>query len=150
MNYSRSQRLKVDMLKNELLQTLIRFKQYDINTSILELEVVADGQAIQLSEGDEIFLGFKHENKLTMQQLKIIRYKNLQSCFNEEYKEVKLTYKNRETNIFNVVLDDELINSSGQFIGEIIIANKAEGARLTSQPFTFTVESSITPNNERG
>lgn len=84
MNYNRSQRLKVDMLKNELLQTLIRFKQYDINTSILEIEVVANGQPIQLMNGDEIFLGFKHENTITTQQLKIMRYKNLQSCFSDD------------------------------------------------------------------
>lgn len=150
MNYNRTNRIVVDILKNNLLNTRAVFKQYDINSSILELEIVANGQPIHLTEADEIFLGFKHENTITSQQLKIMRYVNLESCFNEEYKEIKLEYKNRATNIFNVVLNKELINGSGQFIAEVIIANKLECARVTSQPFTFTIEASITPNNERG
>lgn len=48
MKYSRSYDLKVDMLGVELLETLIRFKEFDINTSIINFELVAGNKPITL------------------------------------------------------------------------------------------------------
>ncbi|MDM0931006.1 BppU family phage baseplate upper protein [Clostridium perfringens] len=149
MNYARSYNLKVDILGVELLETLIRFKEFDINTSIINFELVANNEPITLEEGDKVLVSFKKENKITTQQLKIARYKSIENFINNDYQEVELKRKAR-TNIFTLALNDEIVNNFGSFIGEVIIANKKEKSRLTSQPFTFEIEPSITPNNERG
>lgn len=149
MNYSRSYDLKVDMLGVELLETLIRFKEFDINTSIINFELVANNRPITLEEGDKVLVSFKKENTITTQQLKIARYKSIENFINNDYQEVELKRKAR-TNIFTLALNNEIVNNFGSFVGEVIIANEEEESRLTSQPFTFYIEPSITPNNERG
>ncbi|MDM0704147.1 BppU family phage baseplate upper protein [Clostridium perfringens] len=149
MNYSRSYDLKVDMLGVELLETLIRFKEFDINTSIINFELVANNRPITLEERDKVLVSFKKENTITTQQLKIARYKSIENFINNDYQEVELKRKAR-TNIFTLALNNEIVNNFGSFVGEVIIANEEEESRLTSQPFTFYIEPSITPNNERG
>ncbi|UBK34711.1 BppU family phage baseplate upper protein [Clostridium perfringens] len=149
MNYSRSYDLKVDMLGVELLETLIRFKEFDINTSIINFELVANNRPITLEEWDKVLVSFKKENTITTQQLKIARYKSIENFINNDYQEVELKRKAR-TNIFTLALNNEIVNNFGSFVGEVIIANEEEESRLTSQPFTFYIEPSITPNNERG
>ncbi|EOU1613940.1 BppU family phage baseplate upper protein [Clostridium perfringens] len=149
MKYSRSYDLKVDMLGVELLETLIRFKEFDINTSIINFELVANNRPITLEEGDKVLVSFKKENTITTQQLKIARYKSIENFINNDYQEVELKRKAR-TNIFTLALNNEIVNNFGSFVGEVIIANEEEESRLTSQPFTFYIEPSITPNNERG
>ncbi|MDK0953133.1 BppU family phage baseplate upper protein [Clostridium perfringens] len=145
MKYSRSYDLKVDMLGVELLETLIRFKEFDINTSIINFELVANNRPITLEEGDKVLVSFKKENTITTQQLKIARYKSIENFINNDYQEVELKRKAR-TNIFTLALNKEIVNNSGSFVGEVIIANEGEKSRLTSQPFTFYIEPSITPN----
>ncbi|WP_075810722.1 BppU family phage baseplate upper protein [Clostridium perfringens] len=145
MKYSRSYDLKVDMLGVELLETLIRFKEFDINTSIINFELVANNRPITLEEGDKVLVSFKKENTITTQQLKIARYKSIENFINNDYQEVELKRKAR-TNIFTLALNKEIVNNFGSFVGEVIIANEGEKSRLTSQPFTFYIEPSITPN----
>lgn len=149
MNYSRSYDLKVDMLGVELLETLIRFKEFDINTSIINFELVAGNEPITLEEGDKVLVSFKKENTITTQQLKIARYKSIENFINNDYQEVELKRK-AKSNIFTLALNKEIVDNFGSFVGEVIIANEEEESRLTSQPFTFYIEPSITPNNERG
>ena len=145
MKYSRSYDLKVDMLGVELLETLIRFKEFDINTSIINFELVANNRPITLEEGDKVLVSFKKENTITTQQLKIARYKSIENFINNDYQEVELKRKAR-TNIFTLALNKEIVNNFGSFVGDVIIANEGEKSRLTSQPFTFYIEPSITPN----
>ena len=149
MKYSRSYDLKVDMLGVELLETLIRFKEFDINTSIINFELVANNRPITLEEGDKVLVSFKKENTITTQQLKIARYKSIENFINNDYQEVELKRK-AKSNIFTLALNKEIVDNFGSFVGEVIIANEEEESRLTSQPFTFYIEPSITPNNERG
>lgn len=135
------------MLALELLETDIKFKEFDINTSIINFELVANNRPITLEEGDKVFVSFKKENTITTSQLKVARYKSIENWINDEYQEVELQRKAR-TNIFTFVLNDEIVNNFGSFVGEIILSN-CKSNRLTSQSFTFTIEPSITPN-ERG
>ncbi|MDK0686855.1 BppU family phage baseplate upper protein [Clostridium perfringens] len=147
MNYSRSYDLKVDMLALELLETDIKFKEFDINTSIINFELVAGGKPITLEEWDKVFVSFKKANTITTSQLKVARYKSIENWINDEYQEVELQRK-AKSNIFTFVLNDEIVNNFGSFVGEIILSD-CKSNRLTSQSFTFLIEPSITPN-ERG
>ncbi len=102
---------------------------------------------IKWKKKEKVLASFKKENTITTQQLKIARYKSIENFINNDYQEVELKRKAR-TNIFTFVLNDEIVNNFGSFVGEIILSN-CKSNRLTSQSFTFTIEPSITPN-ERG
>ena len=150
MKYNRRQRSSnpIDILKFETVETGATFKQYDINTSILEIALVANGEPVKIDDSFRVYVTAKPTKK---QSRVPYRYLNDKSNEEEEYKillRAERTKSRSITNIINVFLSPLTLSFSGDMIAEIILVDLENQERVTSQSFTFKIMPSLTPNQQ--
>lgn len=152
MKYNRKQRSlnPIDILKFETVETGAVFKQYDVNTSILEIALVANGEPVRIDNSFKIYATVKPRQRSTYDVL--YRY-------SENYEENEISnYKillNAEkmkvrslNNMINLYLSPLALSFSGDMVAELILVDLENQQRVTSQEFTFKIESSLTPNQQ--
>lgn len=152
MKYNRKQRSSnpIDILKFETVETGAVFKQYDVNTSILEIALVANGEPVRIDNSFKIYATVKPRQRSAYDVL--YRY-------SEDYEENETSnYKillNAEkmkvrslNNMINLYLSPLALSFSGDMVAELILVDLENQQRVTSQEFTFKIEPSLTPNQE--
>lgn len=152
MKYNRKQRSSnpIDILKFETVETGAVFKQYDVNTSILEIALVANGEPVRIDNSFKIYATVKPRQRSAYDVL--YRY-------SEDYEENETSnYKillNAEkmkvrslNNMINLYLSPLALSFSGDMVAELILVDLENQQRVTSQEFIFKIEPSLTPNQE--
>ena len=148
MEYNRKQTSlePIDILKFDTVKTGAVFKQYDINTSILELELVANGEPVHLKD-EKVYVTVKSSNSLSTQLLS--KYSGASVKEKDNYKVLLRAKKSRRrdvNNIIDVYISPLALENSGEMIAEVMIIDLIKEERITSQSFTFEIKPSITPN----
>ena len=148
MEYNRKQTSlePIDILKFDTVETGAVFKQYDINTSILELELVANGEPVHLKD-EKVYVTVKSSNSLSTQLLS--KYSGASVKEKDNYKVLLRAKKSRRrdvNNIIDVYISPLALENSGEMIAEVMIIDLIKEERITSQSFTFEIKPSITPN----
>lgn len=148
MEYNRKQKSlsPIDILKFGTVNTGTTFKQYDINTSILELELVANGEPVHLKD-EKVYVTVKSSSNSSTQL--ISKYSGVSTKEKDNYKVLLRAKKSRRrdvNNIIDVYISPLALENSGEMIAEVMIIDLIKEERVTSQSFTFNIESSITPN----
>lgn len=148
MEYNRKQTSlePIDILKFDTVETGAVFKQYDINTSILELELVANGESVHLKD-EKVYVTVKSSNSLSTQLLS--KYSGASVKEKDNYKVLLRAKKSRRrdvNNIIDVYISPLALENSGEMIAEVMIIDLIKEERITSQSFTFEIKPSITPN----
>ena len=148
MEYNRKQTSlePIDILKFDTVKTGAVFKQYDINTSILELELVANGEPVHLKD-EKVYVTVKSSNSLSTQLLS--KYSEASVKEKDNYKVLLRAKKSRRrdvNNIIDVYISSLALENSGEMIAEVMIIDLIKEERITSQSFTFEIKPSITPN----
>lgn len=148
MEYNRKQKSlnPIDILKFGTVNTGTTFKQYDINTSILELELVANGEPVHLTD-EKVYVTVKSSSNSSTQLLS--KYSGISTKEKDNYKVLLRAKKSKRrdvNNIIDVYISPLALENSGEMIAEVIIIDLIKGERVTSQSFTFNIEPSITPN----
>lgn len=128
MNFERREKSKspIDIYGVGTVDTGAMFKQYDVNTSILELELVANGKPVYLTN-ENVYLTVKSLTEINTDELKVRARK-----IND--------------NLLEIYLSEDILKNAGDMIAEILIVDVENGKRLTSESFTFKIEPSLTPN----
>ena len=128
MKFQRREKSKnpIDIYGVRTVDTGAMFKQYDMNTSILELELVVDGEPVHLTNED-IYLTVKSSTEINTDELKVRARK-----IND--------------NLLEIYLSEDILKNAGDMIAEILIVDVEGEQRLTSESFTFKIEPSLTPN----
>lgn len=148
MEYNRKQKSlsPIDILKFGTVNTGTTFKQYDINTSILELELVANGEPVHLKD-EKVYVTVKSSSNSSTQL--ISKYSGISTKEKDNYKILLRAKKSRRrdvNNIIDVYISPLALENSGEMIAEVMIIDLIKEERVTSQSFTFNIEPSITPN----
>lgn len=148
MEYNRKQKSlsPIDILKFGTVNTGTTFKQYDINTSILELELVANGEPVHLKD-EKVYVTVKSSSNSSTQL--ISKYSGISTKEKDNYKVLLRAKKSRRkdvNNIIDVYISPLALENSGEMIAEVMIIDLIKEERVTSQSFTFNIEPSITPN----
>lgn len=148
MEYNRKQKSlsPIDILKFGTVNTGTTFKQYDINTSILELELVANGEPVHLTD-EKVYVTVKSSSNSSTQLLS--KYSGISTKEKDNYKVLLRAKKSRRrdvNNIIDVYISPLALENSGEMIAEVMIIDLIKEERVTSQSFTFNIEPSITPN----
>ncbi|WP_415276478.1 hypothetical protein [Clostridium perfringens] len=148
MEYNRKQTSlePIDILKFDTVETGAVFKQYDINTSILELELVANGEPVHLKD-EKVYVTVKSSNSLSTQLLS--KYSGASVKEKDNYKVLLRAKKSRRrdvNNIIDVYISPLALENSGEMVAEVMIIDLIKEERITSQSFTFEIKPSITPN----
>lgn len=128
MKFERREKSKspIDIYGMGTVETGAIFKQYDVNTSILEITLVANGGVVQLTNED-IYLTVKSSTEINTDELRV------------KARRVK-------GNLLEIYLSEDVLKNAGDMIAEILIVDVEGGQRLTSESFTFKIEPSLTPN----
>lgn len=152
MKYNRKQRSSspIDILKFETVETGAVFKQYDVNTSILEVSLVANGEPVIIDNSFKIYATVKPRQRSTYDVL--YRYsENYEENETSNYKVLlnaeKMKVKSLN-NMINLYLSPLALSFSGDMVAELILVDLENQQRVTSQEFTFKIEPSLTPNQE--
>lgn len=152
MKYNRKQRSSspIDILKFETVETGAVFKQYDVNTSILEISLVANGEPVIIDNSFKIYATVKPRQRSTYDVL--YRYsENYEENETSNYKVLlnaeKMKVKSLN-NMINLYLSPLALSFSGDMVAELILVDLENQQRVTSQEFTFKIEPSLTPNQE--
>lgn len=145
MDYIRRQKSKslIDIYGIRTVETGAIFKQYDINTSILEVELIANGKPVILTDSESVYVTVKSSVEINTNQIK---YSKNYKCKCEIIEEKLNVRRNMDDNLLEIILSEKVLNNAGDMIAEIVIADIEKEQRITSQSFKFKIEPSITPN----
>ncbi|MFQ9726896.1 MAG: BppU family phage baseplate upper protein [Clostridium perfringens] len=144
MDYTRRQKSlsPIDIYGVKTVDTGAIFKQYDINTSILEVKLIANGEPVILTD-EEVYVTVNSSVEINTNQIK---YSKNYKCKCELIEEKLNVRRNMGDNLLEIILSEKVLNNAGDMIAEIVIADIEKEQRITSQSFTFKIEPSITPN----
>ena len=152
MKYNRKQRSSnpIDILKFETVETGAIFKQYDVNTSILEIALVANGEPVRIDNSFKIYATVKPHQRSSYDVL--YRYsENYKEDETSNYKILLNAEKMKarsSNNMINLYLSPLALSFSGDMVAELILVDLENQQRVTSQEFTFKIEPSLTPNQK--
>ncbi|MGL5621433.1 BppU family phage baseplate upper protein, partial [Cetobacterium sp.] len=117
----------VDFKSCDIINTEVVFKQYDVNSSCLLVDLTFDNQPYKPNLTDTLYMVSKNLDRDVV-DVKILS--------NAEIKNGKAIIS-----ISNIIL-----NTAGRVENELLIVNEQEKIRLTSQKFIFNVDRSILSN----
>lgn len=132
----------IDISGFGVVNTETRFKQYDNNTSILVINLLDNGEPVNI-ENEIIYVSVKSASKLVTNI-----YNKYSSSQKETPKGILLKAKVALNNKIEIPLSPLVLQESGNMIGEILIVDMITSQRITSQQFTFDIEASLTPNQD--
>lgn len=123
-----------------VIDTGAMFKQYDINTSILAVNLL-DGENPVNVENEIIYVSVRAKDKLVTNV-----YNKYSSKKPEEKKKILTRARVVSGNEIEIAISPLILQESGDMIGEILLVDLVSSRRITSQQFTFKIEPSLTPN----
>lgn len=119
------------------------FKQYDINTSILVMDITFNDGPADI-QNKEIYISLKNSNGSLITN-KWGKYSN-KNTQESEVKGILLSASKLGESSISFTVSALALEMSGDIIGEIILVDPTESQRITSQSFSFKIEPSLTPN----
>ena len=123
--------LQLDFAKTSSITTNYTYKQYDYGANEIGVQILFDGEVVQLDD-EKVFAVFKNKNN---------------ELFFDENKQPLKSYAriySLEDGLIILPLPTELMQTAGEVTAELMVVAKDHSKRLTSASFKFNIVESIT------